>query len=334
MERVPEQSQSPTSARLQTTAGATAAVMAWGAVVQDLVVPDRSGRPRRVVLGFPNPSLYPEHSPHFGAIAGPFANRIRGGHCRVDGEAVVLDRNQDGRHHLHGGAAALGKRNWSILDLQEASVTLAIVTPAGLGGYPTQIHVTCRYRLLEPATLRVELEATADAPTPLNLCHHSYFTLEPGSSVRSHQLMVAADAITVADEERVPTGEVAHVAGTPYDFRTLRRIDASTPGPGFDQNFILRRAGHSPGLFHAATLESPSGDLSLEVHTTEPGLQVYDGHKLAVPVPGHDEARYGACAGIALEPQRFPDTPNHAHFGNAILRPGTCYRQVTEYRFV
>jgi len=319
---------------LEATSGASARIMAWGAVLRDLLVPDRAGSLRRVVLGFESPASYPDHSPHFGAIAGPFANRIRNGLCRVDGVEIRLDRNQDGRHHLHGGAAALGQRPWTIVDANRQSVTLANVTPSGLGGYPATIHSTCCYTLLAPATFRVDIQATSSAPTPLNLCHHSYFNLDGSSDVGAHKLLIAAEAITVADGDRVPTGAVSLVEGTPFDFRAARRVDALAQFGGLDQNFILARAGHPECLFRAARLDSPGDDLALEVWTTEPGLQAYDGHKLNVAIPGHGGMVYGIRAGIALEPQRFPDTPNHAHFGSATLYPGQLYRQLTEYRFL
>ncbi|MCX7340096.1 MAG: galactose mutarotase [Hyphomicrobiales bacterium] len=326
---------------LRSAAGATATIMEWGAVVRDLMVPV-NGKLQRVVLGYGVLDDYLRHSPHFGAIAGRYANRIAGGHFHLDGKAYQLPLNQAGKHSLHGGGDGFGKRPWTIVHHDAASVTLALVSPDGDHGYPGTLTVTCRYTLSEPATLRVELSATTDAPTIINLCHHSYFNLDGSADILDHALEVRANLMTPVDEDLIPTGEVVSVKASPFDFRKarpIRLLNADGTRHWYDHNFILRRdrreASPMPGreLGLAATLRAPANGLAMEVWTTEPALQVYDGFKTATPVNGLDGKPYGPASGICLEPQHVPDSPNLPHFPSTVLRPGELYGQVTEYRF-
>jgi aldose 1-epimerase len=326
---------------LRSAAGAAMKVMEWGAVVRDLVVPAPSG-PQRVVLGFHDLDSYVRYSPHFGAIAGRFANRIGSGRFLLDGEIVQLPLNQDGRHSLHGGGNGFGKRPWTILYHDASAVTLGLISPDGDHGYPGALTVTCRYALMEPATLRVELTATTDAPTIVNLAQHSYFNLDGSADILDHDLEVRANLITPVDGDLIPDGSLAHVRGTPFDFRRSRPIrlaNADGTRHWYDHNFMLRRdrceasAAGGPEIAHAATLRSSNSGLGMEVWTSEPALQVYDGFKTNTPVPGLNGKPYGPSAGICLEPQHVPDSPNLPHFPTTVLRPGGVYRQVTEYRF-
>ncbi|WP_406856883.1 aldose epimerase family protein [Alsobacter sp. KACC 23698] len=323
---------------IRSKAGAEARVITWGAVLRDLHVPLPSGGRQRVVLGLQTIEDYVEHSPHMGAIAGRYANRIAGGRFLLDGVERQLDRNQAGRHALHGGGAAFGKRLWRLAAHDETSVTLTLVSLDGDGGYPGQLTATCVYRMVEPATLRVELTAVADAPTIVNLAQHAYWNLDGSPSVLDHELEVDASFYTPVDEDLIPTGEVSAVAGTPFDFRSRRPIRfAGRDGAPFryDHNFVLSapRPTRDQPLRRAARLRSPRNGLTLELHTTEPGVQVYDGHKVDVAAPGLDGARYGANAGLCLESQVWPDSPNRPHFPDPTLRPDEVYRQISEYRF-
>ena len=317
------------------------AVIEIGAAVRDLKVRKADGTMQRVVLGLNSADDYRNHSPHMGAIAGRFGNRIGRGRFVLDGIAYQLPLNENGRTALHGGGVTgFGKSAWVLLHAEAAAVVLAHYSPAGHNGYPGAMTVTCRYTLAPPATLRIELWASTDAATVINLCHHSYFNLDGAADVLDHQLMVRANLYAPVDADLIPNGTLAAVAGTPLDFRTPRAVRNAGPDGrrvGIDNTFILRRdtvaPGSAPELAHAATLSSARSGLKMETWTTEPALQVYDGFKLAVPVAGLDGARYGACAGIALEPQHVPDSPNLPHFPSTVLRPGAVYRQVTEYRF-
>lgn len=317
---------------LSSEAGAEAKIITWGAVLRDMVVPVGAGR-QRVVLGLERLEDYVAHSPHFGAIAGRYANRIRAGQFSIDGVAHQVTKNQQGRQHLHGGAKGFGKRPWSIITSGKHFVTLGLIAAAGDEGYPGTLSAQVTYTLAEPATLRVEMSATTDAATIVNLCHHSYFNLDGGADIAGHMLQLEADFYTPVDADLIPTGEIRAVAGTPFDFRQARPINMAVDGgPAlYDHNLVLRK---KRGPFaRIATAKSPLNGLEMQVWSTEAGVQFYDGAKVGTPVPGLNGAPYGPRAGFCLEPQRFPDTPNNPHFGDATLLPGETYRQRTEYRF-
>jgi aldose 1-epimerase len=307
-------------------------VLTWGAVVRDLVVPSAQG-PQRVVLGLNSIEDYVAHSPYFGAIVGRYANRI--GHARftLDGATFKLDANE-GRNQLHGGTRGFGTRPWTIIDHQGSSLTLALVSEDGDMGYPGRLIATCTYSLGEASTVRIALEATCDQPTPVNLTTHGYYNLDGSPDISSHHLMIRADYITPTAPDLIPTGEIRRVENTDYDFTSLRPIGAAQlmqHRTTYDINYVLKEGDGE--LTHAATLTSLRSGLSMELWTTEPGVQFYDGHMLNIPVPGLDGAHYGAHAGLCLEPQRFPDGPNKAHFPPCILEPGSVSRQMSELRF-
>ena len=321
---------------------ALAKIIEYGAAVRDLVVTRADGTTQRVVLGLNTLEDYVTHSPHMGAIAGRYANRIRGGKFFLDGVAYQLPLNQEGRHTLHGGGpTGFGKSPWTAVHHDASSVTLVHVSPDGFNGFPGTLVTTCRY-VLVGNSLRILLSATTDRATVVNLCHHSYFNLTGSSDILDHTLEVRANVITPVDGDLIPNGELKAVAGTPFDFRVARPVrhqGADGQRHWYDHNYVLRRertepsAGEGLRVAHAATLAAPDKSLAMEVWTTEPALQVYDGFKVNLTVPGHDGVRYGANAGICLEPQHVPDSPNLPHFPSTVLRPGEVYRQVTEYRF-
>jgi aldose 1-epimerase len=318
---------------LASAAGAEARIITWGAVLRDLIVPSAGGR-QRVALGLERIEDYVAHSPYFGAIVGRYGNRIGGAKFTLDGEVHRLEPNEKGRNQLHGGPAGFGQRLWTVIDHQPASATLALVSADGDMGYPGRLVATCTYTLLEPATLRITLEATSDRPTPVNLTTHGYYNLDGSADTGSHHLMIAGDFITRTDPDLIPTGEIVKVEGTRYDFRELRPVGPSHlvgRRTAYDINYVLR--GGEEELAHAATVLSRTNGLAMELWTTEPGLQFYDGHMLDLKVPGHDGVRYGARAGLVLEPQRFPDGPNKPHFPPCILEPGQVSRQMSELRF-
>lgn len=314
-----------------TAHGMAAEALAQGATLSDLLVPAGGGL-RRVVLGFADRRHYRPNPAHVGATAGRYANRIGGARFTLDGQTHALPVNDGGRNTLHGGPQGFGQQPWQLAARSTGAVTFRRLSPAGEAGFPGALTATCTYALPEPGVLRVTLTATADAPTVVNLAHHSYFTLLPGSSVRGYDLQVRAARFTPVDDALIPTGEIAPVAGTPFDFRTFRRLDHWGDGTfAYDINFVLDRAG--PGLAHAATVRSAAAGLALEVWTTEPGLQVYDAKYLGPEPVCRDGFRPFPHAAICLEAQRFPDSPNKPGFPSAVLRPGAEYRQVTEYRF-
>ena len=328
-------------AHLATASGCRARILELGATLRDLVVPLPGDASQRVVLGFETLETYDGRSHHAGAILGRYGNRVARGRFSLDGVSYQLALNEKGTHSLHSGPDGFDRRAWRIVAHAEDRVTLALFSPAGDQGFPGALNVWCRYQLRDPATLALELTATTDATTIVNLAHHPYFNLDGSEDARDHELMIPADFITPSDRELIPTGEIISVAGTPYDFRAMRRVRhvpaGATEAFGYDTNFVLRRSGlagrYGEALAHAATLASSITGLALELWTSAPGLQLFDGHDMTFAALGLGGRRYGEGAGIALEAQHFPDSANHPHFPSTVLRPGEILRQCTEYRF-
>ncbi|TFL19941.1 aldose epimerase family protein [Jannaschia formosa] len=304
--------------------GLTATFIGLGAVLHDLRL---DGHAPPLVLGLADTAHYPEHSNYMGATAGRYANRIGGARFVLDGTEYQLDPNFLGRHHLHGGSAGIGKREWEVTEHGVDRIAFAIDLADGEMGYPGAMRVEAVYACAPDATLRVDYRATAEAPTLCNLAHHSYWCLDDGPTVADHVLTVAADRYTPVDEDLIPTG-VAPVEGTGFDFRQGRAL--AQPGL-LDHNLCL--SDGRTALRDVAWLRSARSGLTMTLATTEPGLQVYDGGKLNTQVPGLEGRTYRAHAGVALEPQFWPDSPNRPDFPDAVLRPGETYHQTTTYRF-
>ena len=307
----------------------TADILSWGAVVRDLRF-DRRSWP--LVLGFDSIDDYLQHSRFFGATAGRYANRIADGRFELDGQIHLLERNFLNRHHLHGGSSSFGLRLWDVAAVSDNAVTLTLESPDGEGGYPGTVNVTCTMSVEPPATLAIHYEGTTSAPTILNLAHHSYFNLDGAPDVLNHKLRINAETFLPVDESLIPTGEIRPVEGTPFDFRETRSIrDPALPITLYDHNFCLAEApSDEPDV--CAVLHGERG-LAMTLKTTEPGLQFYDGSTLDVPVSGLGGRTYGAHAGLCLEPQRWPDSPNRPEFTDATLRPGETYRQTSLFEF-
>lgn len=331
--------------RIAGTCGSEAKILSYGATLSDLVVPV-GNKTRRVVLGFRSLDGYVNDRSYIGATVGRCINRIADGRFTLDGKQYQVPTNGGPGVHLHGGDKGFSRRMWRVTGQSANAASFAITSPAGEEGYPGKMEATCTYRIDAPGTLTIELTATCDAPTLANLGHHSYFTLQPGSDVRDHKLQVDADFYTPLNPNLVPNGEIRGVAQTPYDFRKAPTIRAARgPGDskggafeGYDINFVLNQ-GWLPeraadALPIAARLTSPSGDLTMEIATSEPGLQFYEGIRLAETAedfPGEPHLPY---RGLCLEPQRLPDSINRPHFSKVVLRPGETYRQISRFRFV
>ncbi len=317
--------------------------LTYGGIIVSIRVPDRAGRLEDVVLGFDDLEGYLQGSPYLGAIVGRYANRIAGGRFVLDGRTFQLEVN-DPPNHIHGGGRGFDKVLWAAEERSgagEAAVAFRYTSAAGEEGYPGQADVLVTYTLTDGDELRVDYAATVSAPTPLGLTQHSYFNLAGGGrgDVLGHELTIQADRFTPVDETLIPTGELAAVAGTPFDFREPSTIGSriSHPDPqlarghGYDHNYVLRR--HRPGLVHAARLVEPASGRRLDVHTTEPGLQLYSGNRLDGRLRGKDGRAYGPRAGLCLETQHFPDSPNRPEFPSTILRPGREHRSTTVFAF-
>ncbi|MGH6859077.1 MAG: aldose epimerase family protein [Phyllobacterium sp.] len=316
-------------ATIRSPGGAFARILTWGAVIRDLQVPLADGRLQRVVLGFDTFEPYPARSPYFGALVGRYANRIAGGRFVLDGRTVQLDRNEAARQTLHGGSGGVSQRLWTLAEWSPSSVTLALRLADGDQGFPGTMDVRCTYGFAGDATLRVTVEARCDAVTVASFAQHSYFNLDGSGDIRDHRLQIAAGAYTPVDADLIPSGEIAPVEATPFDFRAPRPIRAGN-APSYDHNFVLDTPLRD-GLRFAALLAARNG-LALQIHTSEPGLQFYDGSMIP-PLTGLGGAVYGAHAGLCLEAQKFPDSPNRPHFPSTVLTPGETYRQQTEFRF-
>lgn len=310
----------------------TVSVISLGAAIQDLRLAGAAGG-RPLVLGYDRAQDYLDHCFYFGAIVGRFANRIAGGRFTLDGRAHQLALDAGGRTHLHGGPAGFHARNWAMTEVRDDLVELRLISEDGDQGYPGRLEAVCRYQV-EGRRLIISLTARADAPTLVNLAPHSYFNLEGGGAVLDHQLRIAADGFTPVGPDMIPTGEILPVEGSINDFRQTRPV-RSGPGEahaGYDLNLVLARQP-SPEPRFAARLSAPVSGVALELWTTEPGLQLYDAGSLIDAPPGLDGAAYPRHGSLCLEPQRFPDSPNHPGFTDAVLRPGGVYRHQTEYRF-
>ena len=304
--------------------GLTANVLTYGAILQDLRL---EGHDTSLVLGFETFAPYLTDSPYCGATAGRCANRIRDGHLELSGKTYELDRNFLGNHSLHGGAVSMGKRVWTLEDVSDDSVTLSILLEDGEMGYPGNLTAHVTFSLLANGVFDVQMTAETDAPTLCNLAHHSYFNLGE-ETVSNHLLQVDAENYLPVDDELIPTGEIAPVAATRFDFRSPSPVHQSFP---VDHNFCLSYA--QTVIRHIATLSSTASGVTMAVRSTEPGLQVYDGAKINIGPPGLQGREMRAHAGIALEPQIWPDANHHADFPQAVLNPGEAYRQHSQFIF-
>jgi aldose 1-epimerase len=323
--------------------GLSAAVATYGATVVSLRAPDRQGRLDEVVLGHDRLDGYLDDGrSYLGATVGRSANRIARGELPIDGRVHRLACN-DGAHHLHGGRRGFDKVVWTAeaAPAGRAGVLLRRVSPDGEEGYPGALAATVAFELTDQDELAIEATATCDAPTVCNLSHHGYFNLERPvrRDVLGHRLWIDADRVTCVGPGLIPTGELSRVDGTPLDFRTPTPIGARlgvTDGQlalagGYDHNWVLNRAGGA-GLALAARLAGPETGRTLEVWTTEPGLQFYSGNFLDGSLVGRGGEAYGRHAGLCLEAQHFPDSPHQPGFPSTMLRPGERYRTRTVYR--
>lgn len=313
--------------------GIKAEILGLGAVIRSLDVDVGSGHSPRV-LGLRTLDDYIQHSPSMGIIAGRYANRIGNARFNLDGREITLVPNEAGVTQLHGGPNGFGKRLWSIADHGASHVTLRLVSDDGDQGFPGRVEAFCRYSIAGDGLFRIELTATTDAPTVVNLAAHSYFNLDNSATILDHLVEIPADTYTPVDHLKIPTGEIAPVANTPFDFTALRPVRYSGPGAPiiYDHNYVVSMEKTAePRLM--ARLIGPETKTEMQVLSTEPAVQFYDGTHLGVPVPPLNRPETKGNAGLCFEPQYFPDTPNQPQFGSATLRPGETYRQVTEYRF-
>jgi aldose 1-epimerase len=315
--------------------GLRARIMTYGATLVSLEVPDRTGSAADIVLGYESLDGYIKNSPYFGSIVGRYGNRIAGARFELDGATYKLAAN-NGKNHLHGGIKGFDRVVWKAEPVRErhaVGIKLSYLSRDGEEGYPGSLSVAVIYFLSDDNELKISYEATTDKATPVNLTHHSYFNLAGEGDVLGHELMINADAYTPVDAGLIPTGEIRPVMGTPFDFTSPHTIGeriAQVEG-GYDHNFVLRGGGKGLGL--AARVVDPGSGRTMEITTTEPGLQFYSGNFLDGTITGKGGRVFSKHTGFCLETQHFPDSPNKPDFPSTILRPGQTYKTLTIHKF-
>lgn len=332
---------------LKNVNGVTVKVTNYGAIITSILVPDRDRQFDDIALGYDRVEDYINavDRPYFGAIVGRYGNRIAGGTFRIGEETYTLATN-DGDHHLHGGHMGFDKVVWEASPIGGdgwSGVELRYLARDGEEGYPGNLQVTVTYRLNDEDELSVHYHATTDRATPVNLTQHTYFNLkgEGNGTILDHELLLNASHYTPIDAGLIPTGEIAPVAGTPFDFTEPkpigRDIDGDHPqldfGRGYDHNFVIDRNG-AEGLVLAARVYEPTSGRVLEIHTEEPGVQFYSGNFLDGRLVGPSGRPYVHRGGFCLETQHFPDSPNRPAFPSTILEPGDVYQTTTLFRFL
>jgi aldose 1-epimerase len=319
-------------------------VLTYGGTVQSLEIPDRRGRYANVSLGYDDIESYVTGTTYFGATIGRYGNRIGKGRFTLDGTAYQVSVN-DGENSLHGGTQGFSTRVWDVEPFtsgRDVGLRMYYTSADGEMGYPGTLRTKVTYTLTGNGDWRVDYEATTDRPTVVNLTNHTYFNLagEGSGSIYDHELTIAASRFTPTDAGLIPTGELAKVAGTPFDFRRAKPIgrDIRTAHPqlitakGFDHNWVLDKGiTSSPVPF--LTLRDPSSGRTLKIATDQPGVQFYSGNFLDGTLTGPSGRTYRQGDGLALETQHFPDSPNKPGFPSTVLRPGETYRSTTVHSF-
>ncbi|HVR69621.1 MAG TPA: aldose epimerase family protein [Vicinamibacteria bacterium] len=318
-------------------------VMTYGGIIVSLKTKDRAGKLADIVLGYDDLAGYVKQNPFFGTIVGRYGNRIANGQFAIDGKTYALAKN-NGPNHLHGGIKGFDKVVWKAEPFQKddtAGVVFRHTSPDGDEGYPGTLTARVTYTLTNKDELRFDYHATTDKPTHVNLTQHTYFNLAGDGTrdILGHELTLAADRYTPVDATLIPTGELAPVEGTPFDFRKPHAIGARIGadheqirhGRGYDHNFVLNRTGADPArLIH---VYEPTTGRTLDVATTEPGVQFYTGNFLDGTIKGKSGHVYKQRYGFCLETQHFPDSPNKPQFPTTLLRPGREYQTTTVFAF-
>lgn len=310
-------------------------ILNYGGYVTNIIVPDKQGVKEDIVLGFDSlPGYLQKDNPYMGCIVGRYANRIAKARFKLDDKTYQLAANNNG-NSLHGGMKGFDKVLWAARQEGDSSLILNYNSTDGEEGYPGNVQVQVRYTLTLANELKIDYTAATDKATPLNLTSHSYFNLSGGkdSTILGHQLMLNADRYTAVDANLIPTGELPAVKGTAMDFTKPVTVvtDIAKVAGGYDHNWVLNTKGDAIHL--AATLYHEASGRFMEVFTTQPGIQLYTGNFLNGTLTGKGGNKYVQHAGLCLETQHFPDSPNKPSFPNTILRPGEKYQEVTIYKF-
>ena len=321
--------------------GIEVSITNYGGAITSIRVPDRKGNTGDVVLGYETLPEYVKNPRFFGALIGRSANRIEQGKFTLDGVTYQLAQN-NGANHLHGGKRGFDKVVWeSSEDFEDdkAILRLRYLSKDGEENYPGNLTADVNYILSGDRELRIDYHAVTDKPTIVNLTNHSYFNLAGTWTIRDHELTLNAESFTPVRSDLIPNGEIWKVDGTAMDFREPTPIGSRIDDNfeqllytgGYDHNFVIR--GPSDELQFAARAYDPSSGRTLEVYTTQPGIQFYSGNFLDGSLTGKGGVVYQKHAGFCLEPQHYPDSPNHPNFPSTVLRPGEEYKQTTVFRF-
>jgi len=322
--------------KLQNAKGTEVFIMNYGGTITNLLVADKNGQKGDVVLGFDSLSGFLQKgNPYFGALIGRYGNRIANGKFTLDGKTYALATNNNG-NHLHGGIKGFDKVVWNVDAASDSALHLSYNSKDGEEGYPGNLQVKVVYSLDNDNALKIDYTATIDKACPINLTNHTYFNLSAGkdSTILDHELMIDADRYTAVNDKLIPTGQLPSVKNTPMDFTKAKRIgnDIDKVKGGFDHNWVLNKKDASLSLI--ATLYHPASGRFMEVSTTQPGVQFYTGNFLdGTLTGGKNGAKYVQHAGLCLETQHFPDSPNQPSFPSTVLKPGETYHQVTVYKF-
>ncbi len=316
--------------------GVTVKITNYGGIVTSILTPDRAGVMEDIVLGYDDVKSYIANSPYFGSLIGRYGNRIAKGRFKLDGKEYKLAQNNNG-NHLHGGNIGYDKVVWNAEEIKaddNVGLRLKYLSKDGEEGYPGNLDITVDYVLTGDNELKIDYAAVTDKATPVNLTHHSYFNLAGAKrDILDHEISISADKYMPVDQTVIPTGEKAKVEGTPFDFRAPHKIGeriAAVEG-GYDNNFVLNDA--SANLHSAAKVTDPQSGRTLEVMTTEPGVQFYSGNFLDGTIKGKNNIVYAKHYGFCLETQHFPDSPNRPQFPSTILKPGEKYQHTCIYKF-
>lgn len=327
---------------LENARGVSVRILSYGGVINELRAPDRNGKCENVVLSLPDLRAH-EKRANFSSLLGRYANRISGGGFELDGRRYDLNSNALGIAS-HGGPGGYGARRWSAAAFEGRNVAGVVLHDRsfdGENGFPGNVSMEVTFTLSPDNVLRIEYRGSTDRPTVLNPSHHVYFNLAGGGSVFEHRAQVFASRYTPIDERKLPVGSVAEVEGTPLDLRMparlAERVEADHPqiriARGFDHNFVLDKPAAGT-LTLAARIEEPDSGRALEVHTTEPGMQLFTANGFDGSLMDSRGRPLERGAGIALETQHYPDSPNQPTFPSTVLRPGETFHSVTEYRLL
>lgn len=327
---------------LRNSNGMEAKIMTYGGIVQSLKVPDKNGSFGDIVLGYDSIDGYLTNSPFFGALIGRYGNRIANGKFTLDGQEYTLPTN-DVPNCLHGGDKGFFARVWKVskagIGPNGPELQLTYLSKDGEEGFPGNLKVYATYTVTEDNGLKVDFKATTDKDTVCNLTHHSYFNLRGGGDILDYVVYINADKFTPVNEHLIPTGELEPVAGTPFDFLTPTAIGARINqddeqlkfAKGYDDNWVLNHPAGEDGL--AARVKDPVSGRVLTVYTTAPGIQFYTGNFLNGTIQGKGGQVYQYRNAFCMEPQDYPDAPNHPAFPSSELKPGETYQSMILYKF-